>query len=145
MKIKTFLIVCAMAALAVACLPDYSEHRLYGTLYSDSTQQTAVPGVQLNFREDGRYLGSANTDAQGHWGFQYVSNMDNPYRGAKLSMVEHFLVVTNNYNDTVAYKWMSHYDSSDTITTFIGYMDWIRSNQPHNDRDTTGNDNERNY
>lgn len=132
----------AAMMLAVACVPDYSEHRLYGTLYSDSTLQTAVPGMQLNFREGGIYLGSANTDAQGRWGFQYVRNVDNPYRNAKLSMVEHFLVVTNNYNDTVAYTLVNHYNSSDTITTFIGYMDWIRSNQSHSDSDTTDNDNE---
>ncbi|MCR4658673.1 MAG: hypothetical protein K5650_00050 [Bacteroidales bacterium] len=145
MKIRRLLPFAVVALMATACVPNYSEHRLYGILYSDSTQQTAVPGMQLNFREDGLYLGSASTNAQGHWGFQYVRNMDNPYRNAKLSMVEHCLVVTNNYNDTVAYKWMSHNNSSDTITTFIGYMDWVRSNQPHNDSDTTGNDNERNY
>lgn len=145
MKIKALLSICVAALMAAACVSDYSEHYLYGTLYSDSTQQTVVPGMQLNFREDGRYLGSASTDAQGHWGFQYVRNVDNPYSGAKFQFVEHQLVVTDNYNDTVACQWMSRYDTSDTITTFIGYMEWLRSIQPHNDNDTNANDNKMNY
>ena len=139
-KIKTIGLFCVAALMAAACVPDYSEHKLYGTLYSDSTQQTPVPGTQLNFREDGRYLGSASTDAQGHWGFQYVRNVDNPYGGAKFQFAEHQLVVTDNYNDTVACQWMDHYNSSDTITTFIGYMDWLRSNRRQYDNDTVVND-----
>ena len=129
MKAKTILLAALAAMVATACVPDYSEHMLYGTLYTDSTQQTVVPGVQLNFRENGAYLGSASTDNQGRWGFKYIRNVDNPYRGAKLSLEEYFLVVTNNYNDTVAYTWINHNNSSDTIKTFLGYMEWMRNNQ----------------
>lgn len=128
MKVR-YLVIVAVSLLATACMPDYSEHLLYGTLYSDSTQQTAIPGMQLNFRENDTYLGSANTDAQGHWGFKYIRNVENPYRDAKLSLEEYRLVITNNYNDTVACKWISYGNTSDTIETFIGYMDWMRNNQ----------------
>lgn len=117
---KLRLIPLLLVALLFAACDPYSEHIIRGTLYADSTKTTPIAGDTLVFYEsdyiephaDSKYLGYAVTNAQGRWGFQYIRGFDNPYMqptGAKLSMVEYFLLITHG-SDTLYWEYIGGND-----------------------------------
>ena len=120
------LVLLGIALLATAC-EDYSEHVVRGTLFIDSTKTTPMAGDTLVFYEsedyserDAKYLGYAVSDDQGHWGFMYVRNFDNPYMqqpaGAKLSLPQYRLLITCG-NDTLSWDYVDRGNSDE------GYLD----------------------
>ena len=129
MKTKTIILVVAAAALAASCTPDYSEHTFRGILYTDSTLSAVVPDAELAFRESSGAHGHCCTDSLGRWGFSYVRNLDNPYDeqgGTKFKFEEYFLCITLG-DDTVYCNFVSRgYNTNDTVTAYIGYMERFR-------------------
>lgn len=137
---KTILPAFAAAVLLLAGCTPYSEQVVRGTLYTDSTMTTPIAGDTLTFREStdiysdasSTYLGQAVTDAQGRWGFQYIRGYQNPYMqqpaGAKLSMVEYFLLIIRG-SDTLYWNFAGTFGDgrNDTLTLWPGkwqHPDW---------------------
>ncbi len=141
MKIKALLLIVAAGLFGVSCTPDYSEHTFRGILYTDSTKTAVVPNASMTFRESSGSSGKFTTDAAGRWGFTYIRNLDNPNQAnTKLSYVEYELVIKCG-DDTVYFDYdvPRGNSTSDTLASFPGYMDWLRSLWNDNN-DTINND-----
>lgn len=131
----------AAAMLSVACTPDYSEHTFRGILYTDSTKTAVMPNASMTFSESSGAYGHFSSDASGRWGFTYIRNLENPNQvNAKLSYAEYDLVIKCG-DDTVYYfiGVPRGNSTSDTLASFLGYMDWIRS-MWNNNNDTINTD-----
>ena len=131
----------ATMMLSVACTPDYSEHTFRGILYTDSTKTAVVPNASMSFRESSGTSGKFTSDAAGRWGFTYIRNLENPSQtNAKFKYEEYQLVIKCG-DDTVYYDYYvpRGNSTSDTVESFHGYMDWLRSLRNDNN-DTINND-----
>lgn len=82
------------ALLATACT-DTELHYVRGTLYTDSTLTTPMPGQTLDFvMEQDDTLGTIRTDNQGHFGFAFNVGIDPiARRDAKLKIEYSWLYI----------------------------------------------------
>lgn len=113
--------------MLTSCGGGYHEYEYRGVLYTDSTLTTPISNATLTFGEtDGIYynadrqlLGSAVTDRDGRWAFQYIHNLQNPYQNTtKFQRTEYFLMITYG-NDTVYWDILGN-ALGDTLKLYPG-------------------------
>ena len=86
------------AAMLISACEGYTERMVQGTMYTDNTLTVPAVGEWLSFYEttdiclnaETHYLGRAVTDGEGKWAFQYIHNLDNPYRDENLAKTSIF-------------------------------------------------------
>lgn len=117
-RISLWMMILLTVVALSGCGYEYEEMEVRGQLFSDSSLTTPISGVELKFMEVwidpyyenydtqdfGDYLGTAVTDREGRWGFQFVTNLENPYMNSKFTFDRSYRGVAIIYDGSVIYK-----------------------------------------